>query len=72
MTRFGVVWDDLSRRLEIIPGKDVLSEFRAQIQEIYGISLSDSRIIDAMRREDIPDDLIGLLHKLETFRKSSV
>jgi hypothetical protein len=71
MTRFGVVWSDLSLRLEIIPGKHVLSQFRARIQEIYGISLSDSRIIDAMRREDIANDLVELLQKLETFRRSS-
>ena len=69
MTKFGVVWNDLSRRLEIIPGKDVLGRFRARIQEIYGITLTDNRIIDAMRREDIPNDLTELLHNLETFRK---
>jgi hypothetical protein len=71
ITSFAAVWDNLFRRLEVVPGKDVLSRFRARIQQIYGISLSDSRIIDAMRREDIPTDLIELLHKLETFRKMS-
>jgi len=72
MTEFGAVWGDLSRRLEIIPGKEVLSRFRARIQETYGVSLSDSRIIDAMRKEDISNDLIDLLQKLETFRRAVV
>ncbi|HVH75814.1 MAG TPA: AAA family ATPase [Stellaceae bacterium] len=69
MIRFAPVWDSLPRRLEIIPGKQVLSQFREQIQQTYGISLTDNRIIEAMRREDIPDDLMELLHKLEDFRK---
>ena len=30
---FGAIWDDLSLRLAIVPGKDVLSQFRTNIQE---------------------------------------
>jgi energy-coupling factor transporter ATP-binding protein EcfA2 len=71
MEEFAVVWDDLSRRLEVVPGKDILRQFRAQIQGMCGISLTDNRIIDAMRREDISNDLIDLLHQLEAFRKNS-
>lgn len=71
MAEFGSIWEDLSRRLDIVPGKEVLGQFRRKIQEEFAVSLTDRRIVDAMRREDIPPDLMTLLQALDAFRTSS-
>lgn len=65
-------WASLERRLEMVPGKDVLADFRTLISEKYGVSISDSRIVSTMREEDVPRDFIELLGKLENFRITPV
>ena len=67
---FGQIWEDLSLRLDIVPGKEVLSQFRTKIHEDLGISLTDSRIVNAMGRDELPSDLVGLLNALDVFRQS--
>jgi hypothetical protein len=72
MRRFGRAWDDLSLRLEIVPGKEVLAQLRGRVQTLYGVSLTDNRIIDAIRREEVPDDLAALVAALDGFRRRTV
>jgi energy-coupling factor transporter ATP-binding protein EcfA2 len=69
---FGAAWNDLQKRLELVPGKEVLAQFRTRVQESLGISLTDSRVIDAMRRDEIPADLVDLLRRLDNFRRAPV
>jgi hypothetical protein len=63
--------EDLPLRLTLVPGKEVLRAFRERVHATLGLSLSDARIVDAIRVAEIPDDLIGLLHELDTFRQAS-
>ena len=72
MRRFAGAWDDLSRRLQIVPGKEVLAQLRRRVQTLWGVSLTDNRIIDAIRREELPDDLIALVRTLDQFRQRTV
>lgn len=71
LRRFADIWDDIRSRLTIVPGKEVLANFRERIQKDLGVSLTDNRIIEAMRREEIPDDLLSLLGALEEFRRNA-
>ena len=64
-------WDDIVLRLALVPGKEVLRTFRGRIQAMLSISLTDARIVDALHRNDILPDLVALLEKMETFRKTS-
>ena len=61
-------WENLDSRLEIVSGKEVLKEFREQLSEQYSISLTDFRIIDEFRGEEVPEDLARFLAELEDFR----
>lgn len=54
----------------IVPGKEVLHSLRYHLQETLGVSLTNTRIIDAMHRDEVPHDLQDLLRALDTFRKS--
>jgi energy-coupling factor transporter ATP-binding protein EcfA2 len=68
---FNLQWNDLTGRLSIVPGKEVLRALRTHLQEHFGVSLTDSRIVESMRRDDIPDDLQELLQTLDKFRQSA-
>ena len=72
LREFALMWDDLPQRLSLVPGKEVLSSFRARVQQLTGVTLSDSRIVNAMRRDDFPEELVGLVTSLEAFRTAAV
>ena len=63
-------WEKLETRLEIVSGKDVLKQLREQLAERYSISLTDFRIIDEFREDEVPGDLARFLAELEEFRLS--
>jgi energy-coupling factor transporter ATP-binding protein EcfA2 len=64
-------WQDLASRMAIVPGKQVLAELRSRLQDNHSINLTDFRIIDAFSPAEVPDDLCGLVRKLEQFRTGS-
>jgi energy-coupling factor transporter ATP-binding protein EcfA2 len=70
LTSFTSQWDDLRLRLGLVPGKEVLGAFRERVHSALGISLTDARIVDAMRVNEIPDDLVSLLRRLDAFRQA--
>lgn len=70
MTWFAQRWKDLTLRLTIVPGKEVLAAFRGHVQTLLGVSLTDARIIDGMHKDDVPHDMRELLMALDEFRKS--
>lgn len=63
-------WKDINTRMEIIPGKHILQNIRSRIQDMYKITLTDARIIDEIKKEEIPKDLILLLNDLEKYSLS--
>lgn len=66
---FNAKWDKLDTRMEIVPGKDVLHAFRDEIQAKYGVTLTDFRIIDEFKVEEVPADLLALLTRLDEYRR---
>lgn len=72
MVWFNEQWNDLSKRLAIVPGKEVLREFRTAVQETYGVSLTDARIVEHMHRDEIPYDLVNLIRLIDNFRRAPV
>jgi energy-coupling factor transporter ATP-binding protein EcfA2 len=68
MEWFDSKWATIPSRMEIVPGKDVLKGLREEIQSKYGVNLTDFRIIDEFRIEEIPTDLRKLLCALEEYR----
>ena len=68
LTIFEKKWSALESRLEIVPGKDVLRSVRDRLQESHEITLTDWRIIDCYKAEEVPHDLAALLRRLDAFR----
>ena len=58
------------RPLDMIPGKDAISGFNELLQDQFGISVTTTAVIDAMRIEEIPAEIVELVDKLDTFTTS--
>ena len=66
---FNSKWSTLMTRLEIVPGKELLSSLNEYLQEKYSISLTKSLIVDSMKKDEVPSEIVDLLERLEKFRK---
>lgn len=68
---FDAKWANMSQRMEIVPGKETLKAFREYAQAEYGVSLTDYRIADEFKRDEIPMDMKQLVERLEVFRSGT-
>lgn len=71
LEEFEECWKDVNSRLRVIPGKEVLSAFNQHLQDKYGISITPTAIIDAMRANEIPLDIKQLIHDISDFASST-
>lgn len=69
---FDAKWSSLPSRMEIVPGKIVLAEVRSILQDKLGVTVSDAKIIDEFKEEEIPKDLLALLGKIDGYRSSQL
>lgn len=65
---FSNKWRSLDTRMEIVCGKDILRELRTMLSTQHSITLTDFKIIDEFRVEEIPTDLATLISDLEKYR----
>jgi hypothetical protein len=65
-------WNDVSGRFEVIPGKEAVSMFNQYLQSEYRVSVTPASIVDAMRAEEIPDEIKKLLQDISEFAVSKV
>ena len=61
-------WANLETRLALVPGKIVLKRLREKLKAHFSINLTDIRIIDEFRTDEILADLVRLLRNLDAFR----
>ena len=54
---FDQKWADLTQRMCLVSGKVVLKGVRAEIESLYHVNLTDFKIIDEFKNEEIPVDL---------------
>lgn len=69
---FEALWRNAAGRAAIVHGKKTLSLLNSRLQESAGITLTPSRIIDAMSVDELPDDLVALIDALDAFRTRTV
>ncbi len=70
LNEFENCWKDAISRLEVIPGKEALSVLNQYLQQQYGVSVTPTAIIDAMRQEDIPEEMRQLIRDITAFAKT--
>jgi hypothetical protein len=64
---FETRWNEECTRFDMIPGKDALSSLNQELQGQYGVSVTPTSIIDAMRRTDVPEEMKLLIKQLNVF-----
>lgn len=67
---FERMWADINLRMHVVPGKTTLRLLREVVQRDYNVNMTDVQIIDEFNRDEIPEDLLGLIMGLDAFRKS--
>jgi hypothetical protein len=63
-------WRNPMLQVQMLPGKDALSYINQILQQDYGINVTATGIIDAMRVSEVPGKLSGLLNTLKEFASS--
>ena len=64
-------WSEPSKRLTIVPGKEVLSRLNTRLQQSVAISVSAGQIASSFRPNEIHQGLRDLLAAIEIFRAHS-
>ena len=72
LAEFDDKWKNLSARLNIVPGKSVLSAVNKHLQENHGVSITPIAIIDAMDRSEVPEEIVLIVGSLDNFAKMTV
>ena len=70
LEEFEANWADDKNRFRLVPGKEALAFVNQRLQEEYKVSITPTGIVDAMQRDEIPDQASGLLEALDDFAKS--
>ena len=63
-------WDDVGERLNVIPGKEAVSMFNQYLQSEYGGSVTSASIVEAMKVDEIPDEIKKVLQDISEFALS--
>uniref|UniRef100_Q07MU5 ATPase AAA-type core domain-containing protein n=1 Tax=Rhodopseudomonas palustris (strain BisA53) TaxID=316055 RepID=Q07MU5_RHOP5 len=67
LNEFEELWNSSGIRLRIIPGKDALAIVNRYLQEEFGVSVTATSIVEAMRVEEVPSEMSALLGELSLF-----
>ena len=55
------------RPLYMVSGKEAMSRFNELLQDQFGVSVTTTAVVDAMRMEEIPTEVVELVEQLDTF-----
>lgn len=65
-------WKDALSVLKMLPGKEALSALNGDLQKAYGVTITPTGIIEAMRLDEVPTDMRVLISSLSDFSKRPV
>jgi hypothetical protein len=69
---FDQLWNADQIRLAIIPGKEALSAINGHLQSAFGINITPTAIVDAMRPDEIPKEIKLLIADLALFSAEKI
>jgi hypothetical protein len=72
LNEFESCWSNRASRLQVIPGKEALSAFNQYLQQECGVSVTPASIIEAMRSDEVPDEMRQLLQDIAAFARTRV
>jgi AAA15 family ATPase/GTPase len=72
LEEFDLIWESLEKRLKILPGKEFISSLNIRLQENYKVTITVNNIINALTKNNVPDELKALVELIDNFRKHPV
>lgn len=72
LEEFDMIWSDLSSRMKVVPGKEILSHLNNYLQDKYIVTLSPGVIIAEMKPEEVCPEICHLIEQLDNFRVENV
>ena len=58
-------WKTLDEKLSVVLGKAALKAIRRRVQEVWGVTFTDSRLIEAMEDNEVDPDIKEIIARLE-------
>ena len=71
LEEFESIWKDWSKRRDIVPGKELLSQLNQRLQQECSVTITPAGIISAMQQDEVPDEISNLIGQLDQFRKET-
>jgi ABC-type lipoprotein export system ATPase subunit len=62
----GDTWKTLDEKLSFVLGKEALKSIRRRVQEVWGVTFTDGRLIEAMEDNEVDPDIKEIITRLET------
>jgi len=63
-------WKNLPDRLNLAPGKEVLSRLNTHLQEKWDVTITPNTIIESMKEQEVPEEMKEIVAALGEFAKS--
>ena len=60
-------WRDLDSRLDLVPGKDILTNLNSHLQDRWGITVTASAIIGSMKEGEVPSEMRTMIDAIHNF-----
>lgn len=65
--KFETNWQDRQKLISMIPGKEALAAINEAFQSEGGVTITPTAIIEAMRSDEVPQEMVALLESLQRF-----
>lgn len=65
LREFNQSWEDREARFACLPGKDAVKHVNMELQHLHSVSITPTAIIEAMRRDEIPAEMVNLIDSLK-------
>jgi energy-coupling factor transporter ATP-binding protein EcfA2 len=69
---FDEQWNALDRRLELVPGKELLSKLNGHLQDSLGVAVTPHLIIEAMQQSEVPQEIKVIVASLDSFTREPI
>ena len=69
---FESTWSDLDGRLALVSGKELLAKLNKFLMENYEVSVSPGAVVRLFRPDEVPDEMVNLVQRLEEFGQTAV
>jgi hypothetical protein len=67
LNEFEKLWSSPLSRLLVVPGKEALGAINRYVQELYGVNITATSVVDLMKLEEISPEMRSLIKALDLF-----